>query len=69
MKLKIADFGLATKIRNNKEKKKICGTPNYLAPETIDKEKSYSYEIDIWALGIIVYYLLVGYSPFHSNNK
>jgi len=44
----------------------VCGTPNYLAPEIINGKTfgGHSYEVDIWAFGIIVYVMLVGKSPF-----
>lgn len=43
----------------------ICGTPNYIAPEVLFK-KAYSYEADVWALGCILYALLVGQPPFDT---
>ena len=53
MELKIGDFGLATKLDYDGEKKKtVCGTPNYIAPEVLDGG-GHSYEVDIWAIGII----------------
>ena len=48
------DFGLATKIEFEGERKKtLCGTPNYIAPEVLCK-KGHSYEVDIWSLGCIL---------------
>lgn len=48
------DFGLATKIEFDGERKKtLCGTPNYIAPEVLCK-KGHSYEVDIWSLGCIL---------------
>jgi serine/threonine protein kinase len=46
----------------------ICGTPNYLAPEVL-KQKGHSYEVDIWALGCILYRLLVGCAPFQHEDQ
>lgn len=49
------DFGLATKIEFDGERKKtLCGTPNYIAPEVLCK-KGHSYEVDVWSLGCILY--------------
>jgi len=43
LQLKIADFGLATEVRHNVPYlKNICGTPNYISPEMLDK-REYSY--------------------------
>lgn len=48
MELKLGDFGLATKIEFDGERKRtICGTPNYIAPEVIDGKMGHSYEVDI----------------------
>jgi serine/threonine protein kinase len=67
MHVKIADFGLATKVEYEGEKKMtVCGTPNYIAPEVLQK-KGHSYEADIWAMGCIMYALLVGRPPFETS--
>ena len=65
--MKVSDFGLATKLNYFGEKKTdMCGTPNYMAPELVENnpEEGHSYEVDIWAIGIIIYTLLVGKPPF-----
>ena len=68
MELKVGDFGLATKLDYDGERKKtICGTPNYIAPEVITS-LGHSYEVDIWAVGIIIYTLLVGSPPFETRD-
>ena len=69
MELKIGDFGLATKLDYDGEKKKtLCGTPNYIAPEVLDSGVGHSYEVDIWAIGIIIYTLIIGRPPFETND-
>ena len=66
--LKIGDFDLAVKLNFEGEKRKsIKGTPLYMAPELLE-EKEYSYEIDIWSLGIIIYAILIGKTPFETNH-
>lgn len=66
MQVKVGDFGLATTIDYDGERKKtLCGTPNYIAPEMLDK-KGHSYEVDIWAIGCILFTLLVGKPPFET---
>ena len=63
-RVKLGDFGLSVPLSHQGERKKtLCGTPNYIAPEVIRKE-GYSFEVDIWSLGIVVYTLLVGRAPF-----
>ncbi|RUS82584.1 hypothetical protein EGW08_009658 [Elysia chlorotica] len=67
MDLKLADFGLATRVDFAGEKKMtVCGTPNYIAPEVLQK-KGHSFEADIWAVGCITYALLVGRPPFETT--
>jgi len=67
MECKIGDFGLATKVDYDGERKKtLCGTPNYIAPEVLGK-KGHSYEVDVWSLGCILYTLLVGKPPFETQ--
>jgi len=67
MEIKIGDFGLATKVDYDGERKKtLCGTPNYIAPEVLGK-KGHSYEVDVWSLGCILYTFLVGKPPFETQ--
>lgn len=67
MEIKIGDFGLATKLEFDGERKKtLCGTPNYIAPEILSK-KGHSYEVDVWSLGCMLYTLLVGKPPFETT--
>jgi len=69
MELKLGDFGLATKLDFEGEKKKtICGTPNYIAPEILDGKTGHSYEVDVWSTGVIIYTLLVGKPPFETSD-
>jgi len=67
MEIKLGDFGLATKVDYDGERKRtLCGTPNYIAPEVLQK-KGHSFEVDIWSLGCILYTLLVGKPPFETQ--
>ncbi|XP_067647347.1 serine/threonine-protein kinase polo [Eurosta solidaginis] len=65
--VKIGDFGLATRVEYEGERKKtLCGTPNYIAPEILNK-KGHSFEVDIWSIGCVMYTLLVGQPPFETK--
>ena len=68
MKLKLGDFGLARHLyRGDKITDKV-GTLNYMAPEIIEAN-GYYYEVDIWAVGIIIYQLIIGVLPFKGDNN
>lgn len=67
MEIKLGDFGLATKLEFEGERKStVCGTPNYIAPEIIDGQFGHSFEVDIWGLGVLIYSLLIGKPPFET---
>ena len=57
--VKIGDFGLAAYCPDNQKNFTVCGTPNYMPPEMIRKE-SYSFEVDIWSTGVLMYNILFG---------
>ncbi|XP_065214726.1 cAMP-dependent protein kinase catalytic subunit gamma-like [Planococcus citri] len=64
--LKITDFGFAKKI-DRKKTKTICGTPEYYAPEIL-KKMQYSYPVDWYTLGILIYEMTSGRPPYRSSN-
>lgn len=69
MRTKVADFGLSMKLKgHDEETSTMCGTPNYLSPE-IANQTSYGFKSDCWSLGIILYVLLAGRSPFEGENQ
>ena len=68
MELKIGDFGLAINVNKGKKTFGIAGTPGYQPPEMLNNEE-YSFSADIWALGIIMCYLLTGENPFWENKE
>ena len=69
MELKVGDFGLATKLDYDGERKRtVCGTPNYIAPEILDGKAGHSYQVDIWSLGVIIYTLIIGKPPFETRD-
>ena len=65
--VKLCDFGWCTKISENQKRKTFCGTIEYMSPEIISNE-NYDKCVDIWALGILLYEMLHGFSPFKSKN-
>ena len=68
IELKLGGFSSAVKLEKEGEKRKtICGSTNYLPPEMANK-KRHSYEVDIWSLGIILYTLLIGKTPFEDKD-
>ncbi|KAF4151769.1 hypothetical protein CNMCM6936_003545 [Aspergillus lentulus] len=73
MDIKVGDFGLAAMIiseKDEKRRKTLCGTPNYIAPEVLDKSKGgHTQKVDIWSLGIICFAMLTGYPPFQSKTQ
>ncbi|CAK75388.1 unnamed protein product (macronuclear) [Paramecium tetraurelia] len=67
--VKLTDFGLATMRRENGEKSyTVAGTAEYLAPEIVNKS-GHSYEVDIWTLGIMIYEMINGFTPFRDSNN
>ncbi|OMJ66081.1 hypothetical protein SteCoe_37206 [Stentor coeruleus] len=62
--VKICDFGWCA--RGTEDRSTFCGTLDYMAPEIIKGQK-HSYEVDIWALGVLLYEILHGYSPFQGR--
>ena len=67
-KVKVCDFGWCTEFEKEDEMRKtFCGTYEYMAPEIFDK-KPYDEKVDIWALGILLFELLHGKSPYRGNS-
>jgi len=67
--VKLADFGLAIEVQGDQQAWfGFAGTPGYLSPEVLKKEP-YGKPVDIWACGVILYILLVGYPPFWDEDQ
>ncbi|XP_050081631.1 phosphorylase b kinase gamma catalytic chain, liver/testis isoform isoform X3 [Anopheles aquasalis] len=74
LNVKITDFGFARVLKAGEKLYDLCGTPGYLAPETLkcnmfEDAPGYSREVDIWACGVIMFTLLVGCPPFWHRKQ
>jgi myosin-1 len=75
MNIKVGDFGLAALLLSQNDfgairRTTMCGTPNYLAPEVLEKTgKGHDEKVDLWAIGIMMYTLAVGRAPFHAAKR
>ena len=67
MVAKLTDFGWSNYIQEEKERKTVCGTPIYLAPEII-KEQGHDERVDIWCIGVLLFELITGSVPFRGND-
>ena len=65
-RVKLADFGWSNFFEE--ERVTYCGTPEYLAPEMINKA-GHDHSIDLWNLGILLYELLIGSPPFEAKSQ
>lgn len=64
---KLCDFGWSTEAQKNESRMTFCGTYEYMAPEIFENEK-YNGSVDIWSLGILLYEMIHGKSPFAGNS-
>lgn len=68
-RIAIADFGFAKRSYHD-NMNTICGSPQYIAPEIIASatiNKAYGAQVDLWSTGVLFYWIVIGYPPFHDN--
>ena len=65
--LRLADFGMAKKLKDDEKAMSFCGTPEYLAPEIITME-GHDKNADWWSFGILLFEMLCGLPPFYVEN-
>ncbi len=67
--IKLIDFGFAVKTDKETFQNLLCGSPSYMAPEIVNKEKYIAQYSDIWSLGVLFYSMLYGRFPFKGKNQ
>lgn len=65
--VKVADFGFAKRLSPGEKSYTLCGTPEYMAPELF-RQSGHNKGVDWWALGVLIYEMVVGTPPFYSPN-
>ncbi|XP_065605589.1 protein kinase C delta type isoform X1 [Cyrtonyx montezumae] len=67
--IKIADFGMCKEnVVGENKASTFCGTPDYIAPEILQGLK-YTFSVDWWSFGVLLYEMLIGQSPFHGDDE
>ncbi|XP_078517763.1 protein kinase C delta type isoform X6 [Lissotriton helveticus] len=67
--IKIADFGMCKEnVSTDNKATTFCGTPDYIAPEILQGLK-YTFSVDWWSFGVLLYEMLIGQSPFHGDDE
>eukprot|EP00397_Hematodinium_sp_SG-2012_P025916 GEMP01027114.1.p1 GENE.GEMP01027114.1~~GEMP01027114.1.p1 ORF type:complete len:527 (+),score=76.26 GEMP01027114.1:26-1582(+) len=68
--VKLVDFGFAVKLENKEKRLKVfCGTPSYMSPEIVSGKDYSGFCADIWAIGVLIFVLLLGRFPFKAQTE
>ena len=66
--VKLTDFGFAQYFSEDKKFEEVLGSPLYMPPEIIRREK-YDSKVDIWSATVVIYIMLIGRPPFYHKDK
>jgi MAP/microtubule affinity-regulating kinase len=67
---KLIDFGFALQLKSADQRLRVfCGTPSYMAPELVMGKEYSGFCTDMWALGVVLYGMLVGHVPFQGQTE
>lgn len=66
--MKLADFGVATKLNESDKGNSVAGTPYWMAPEVIEPSGQVTSACDIWSLGCTIIELMTGKPPYYDLN-
>ncbi|XP_042540894.1 sperm motility kinase 3A-like [Dipodomys spectabilis] len=65
---KLCDFGLSVRLQGQQELTEQCGTPAYWAPEMVKEQRYQGRKVDVWSLGVILYYMVTGNVPYDDSS-